>query len=80
MYEVPAPNTSSGSNLRAMCIARAGTSRDACARTLGRVASAITVIAENAAATAKVTPRLTSAMKPPTAGPINMPAMLVACM
>jgi len=79
MYEVPAPSRISGNRVRAMCIARAGTSTAACARTLGSVARAKIVIAARAAAIVNTTPMFTSAMKPPIAGPMSMPAMLAAC-
>jgi len=80
MYEVPAPSNSMGRRRRAICMARAGTSTVAWARTLGSVTSASTVIADSAAAMVNTTPRLSSAMKPPTAGPMSIPPMLVACM
>ena len=63
-----------------MCSGRVGISTVLCARTLGSVASATTARAERTAATPNTTPRLNSAMKPPIAGPISIPAMLVDCM
>ena len=69
----------SGSSTLAMRITPAGTSVVGATRTLGRVRIATAASPVTIAATTNTTLRLTSAIRPPTAGPMMMPAMMVDC-
>ncbi len=57
-----------------------GASSTASGRTFGRKVSAIVAAAQTHAETMNTALRLKSAMKPPIAGPTNMPAIMVDCM
>jgi hypothetical protein len=65
---------------RAMCRALTGASPAGLRCALGSSARAAIATTENTAATVKTMPRLKSAMNPPIAGAITIPATFVDCM